>query len=122
LPGATRIAHIIVRPTAEDLLLEATGQAYLNEEFKKIGLELSEVEIKPESSLVGETVGDVELGGGFVLVAVKRRDNSVVRKPAPALALEVGDVLMILGHSEALPQIVRRAKPRTAVTYRGARA
>ena len=120
LIGATKIAHIILRPSAEDLLAESSGQAFLNEELKQIGLELTEIELMHNSTLDGQQIGDVEVGGGFVIVAVKRKEGSVVRKPAADLKLATGDVIMILGHSESLPQLVRRAKSKQTVSFRGA--
>ncbi|MES1213169.1 MAG: potassium channel protein [Singulisphaera sp.] len=123
LIGATKIAHMIIRPSAEDLLQEATGREHLNEELKEIGLAMTEIELKPNSPLVGQKVGNVEVSGqgGFVVVAIKKADGTIVRAPQPESPLEVGDTFMILGHLEALPEIARRAKPRSSMTYRGAR-
>lgn len=123
LIGATKIANMITCPSAEDLLLETTGTAHLNEELRQIGLELTEIELKADSQLVGQTVGDVEFGAaGFVVVAVKRPDGSLVRAPQPNTVLAAGDFFVILGHHEALPQLMRKAKPRLGMTYRGATA
>ncbi len=84
LIGATKIAHMIVRPSAEDLLQETAGKTHLNEELKLIGLELTEIELKAESPLVGQRVGNVEVSGqgGFVVVAIKRADGTVIRAKA----------------------------------------
>ncbi|HEY4312005.1 MAG TPA: potassium channel protein [Pirellulales bacterium] len=124
LIGATKIAHMIIRPSAEDLLQEAIGKTNLNEELKLIGLELTDIELKPGSPLIGQKVGNVEVSGqgGFVVVAVKKADGTVIRAPQPETPLALGDVFMILGHEESLPEIARRAKPRAAMTYRGQRA
>ena len=82
--GATKIAHMIVRPSAEDMLNEEAGAKALNEELQQIGLELTEVEVTPGSALVGQTIGDMEGGsGGFVIVAVRRPDGSLVRATDP---------------------------------------
>ncbi|HVU86568.1 MAG TPA: potassium channel protein [Pirellulales bacterium] len=123
LIGATKIAHMIVRPSAEDLLQETAGKTHLNEELKRIGLELTEIELKAASPLVGQKVGNVEVSGqgGFVVVAIKRADGTLVRAPQPDTLLAVGDIFMILGHEEALPEIARRAKPRAVMNYRGAK-
>ncbi len=42
-----------------------------------------EIELHPTSSLVGQTVSSLEVGGGFVVVAIKRNDGSLVRDPQP---------------------------------------
>ncbi len=120
LIGATKIAHMIVRPSAEDLLMGLTGKTHLNEELKQIGLELSEIEIQANSALVGKTVADVEVGGGgYVVVAIKRADGSVVRNPESDFSLAAGDLFMIVGHKDAVPQLSQRARARTTTTYRG---
>jgi len=124
LIGATKIAHMIIRPSAEDFLQESVGKTQLNEELRQIGLELTEIQLAAGSPLVGQKVGNVEVSGqgGFVVVAIKRPDGSLLRAPEPGVLLGPGDVFVILGHQEALPDLARRAKPRANVTYRGATA
>jgi voltage-gated potassium channel len=118
--GGSKIAHYIVRPSAEDMLIESTGTKALNEDLKQVGLELSEVEVAAGSPLVGKTVGDVESAtGGFVLVAIKKTDGTLVRATDPSLGIRAGDVLVIMGHREAIPNLERRAKA-TGMHYRGA--
>ncbi len=111
LIGATKIAHMIMRPSAEELLQETAGKTHLNEELKRIGLELTEIELRTESPLVGQKIGNVEVSGqgGFVVVAIKKADGTMVRAPQPDSVLHAGDIFMILGHQEALPEIARRA-------------
>lgn len=120
LIGASKIANLITRPSAEDLLMAGAGLAHLKEELHLIGLEFTEIELAANSPLVGQTVGDVELGGsGFVVVAVKRPDGALLHNPAADTALGTGDVFIVLGHLAALPQLARRSKTRT-VAFRGA--
>jgi len=119
LIGATKIAHFIVKPSAEDLLVGSSGTQYLNEELKQIGLELTDIEIENGSALVGQTVRDVEVGGGFVIVAIKRPDGSLLRKPGADVVLCGKDVFVILGHEGSLPHLARKAKSR-AMSFRGA--
>jgi voltage-gated potassium channel len=121
LIGATKIAHMITRPSAEDLLMETVGKMHLNEELKQIGLEMTEVEIKPNSPLAGRTVADVEVSGrgGLVIVAIKKLDGTLVRHPSSDVKLAAHDVFVILGHADSLPQLAARASSRTTSTYRG---
>ena len=123
LIGASKIANMITCPSAEDLLKETTGTAYLNGELKHIGLELTEIELKPGSPLDGQTVGDVEFGAsGFLVVAVRHADGTLIRAPQPEIKLAAGDVFIILGHGAAFPQLARKAKPKGTTSYRGAPA
>ncbi len=121
LIGANKIANIIIRPSAEEFLQEAAGKTLLNEELKQIGLEMTEIELKQNSVLVGQKVGNVEVSGqgGFVVVAVKKADGQLIRAPKPEVELHAGDTFMILGHKEALPDLVQRAKAKPAMVYRG---
>jgi voltage-gated potassium channel len=118
--GATKIAHMITRPSAEDLLMDEAGKSHLQEELRQIGLEMTEIDLKTDSPLVGQTIASVEIGGGFVVVAIKKADGSVVRDPKPDLQLEVKDVFVLLGHRGALPNLTRRMSHRAPTTYRGA--
>jgi voltage-gated potassium channel len=121
LIGATKIAHMIIRPSAEDLLLENSGTIHLKEELKQIGLDLIEITVKSNSSLMGKSIGEVEVGGGgFVIVAIKKSDGTLVREPKPADTLATNDVLILLGHAETLPQLALRVNNRVVTSYRGA--
>lgn len=120
LIGANKISQLILRPTAEDLLMDTAGQMYLNDELKQIGIELTAIELAEGSPLVGQAIENIEIsGGGFLIVAVKRRDGSLVRSPKPGLELGAGDAFLVLGHADSVPQLARRAKARQAVSYRG---
>jgi voltage-gated potassium channel len=120
LIGATKIAHMIVRPKAEDMLLEATGKMHLTEDLKQLGLEITELALQTHSPLIGQNVGNVEIGGGgYVLVAIKRADGSLLTNPRSDTVLAVNDVLVILGHRGTVPQLARRASSRSGTTYRG---
>ena len=123
LIGATKIAHMIVRPSAEDLLSQITGTTHLSDELEKIGLHLFEVEVQDNSPLVGQTVADVEIGGGgFVVVAIKRADGAIVQNSDATLTLSTGDRFMIVGHKGALPQLSQRARSRAQLQYRGTKS
>ena len=59
---------------------------HLKEELKQIGLEMTEVEMKPGSPLLGQALADVEVGGGFVVVAIRRNDGRSCVTPSPTSA------------------------------------
>jgi voltage-gated potassium channel len=120
LIGATKIAHMIVRPSAEDMLRADLPAMQINEDLRQIGLELGDIDIRADSPLVGGRVGDLHTidSSGFVVVGIKRANGSMVRAPPANVELAAGDTLVILGHRETIPKIALRAK-RTAVTYRG---
>lgn len=118
--GATKIAHIIARPSTEDLLVEATVNRALTEELQQIGLEMTEVIVAQGSYLEGRAVGEIEAeAGGFVIVAVKTSDGKLLRATDQSIRLNSGDALVILGHQDVLPELTRRAKPAPTTAYRG---
>jgi len=121
--GATKIAHIIARPSAEELLVGVTGNQALTDELQQIGLTLTEVVVAAGSYLEGRTVGEVEAAaGGFVIVAVKAADGTLTRATDQTIRLAANDALMILGHDNIVPELTRRAKPAPTTSYRGATA
>ncbi len=121
LIGATKIAHLITAPTAEDMLSAESGLVQLNEDLKQLGLELSEVELTANSPLIGQTIGDVEGAGksGFVVVGIKGSDGSNQTKPPADRRLSLGDKIVVVGHADAAIQLSRKAK-RNTVSFRGA--
>ena len=121
LIGATKIAHMIIRPSAEELMQGGGELARLAEEFKRIGLELTEIGLGSDSPLVGQGIGEVEFdgAGGYVILALKRADNTFVLNPGPDVMLATGDVFVMLGHRGALPKLPRRSGART-LTGQGA--
>jgi Trk K+ transport system NAD-binding subunit len=80
------------------------------------------VEVAAGSPVAGQTVGEIEAGGaGFVIVAVKRPDGSLARATDSTLKINVGDAIVLLGHNEVTPQLIRRARASLGQVYRGVR-
>ena len=117
LIGATKIAHMITRPPVEEWLASEEGKGQLNAELREVGLELTEIPLEDGSPLLSQTLGDAEVGGGFVIVGIKRGDSFVCHPP-PEFALQSGDVFIVFGHAGTIPKLSRRAK-QVNVTYRG---
>lgn len=95
--GAIRIAHNIVRPTVTDLLELALSAE---------GLELSmeEITLPDGAELSGVELMNSGIRGRYnlIIVAIKRRDGSMIYNPAPQEVLEAGDILVALGPQENL--------------------
>jgi len=118
LIGATKIAHMITRPSAEEMMASVVGKSQLNEDLKEVGLEMSQIVLEATSPLVGQTLADAEVGGGFVIIGIKS-GNKFVRHPPPEYLLLGGDVFVVFGHAGALPKLERRAKARATGSFRG---
>ena len=120
LIGATKIGQMILRPSADEMLQQATGSMYLNDELKAIGLEIKEIEVQAGSPLCEQSLSEVDVGTGVVIVAVRRPDGQCIRDMQASFKLGPGDIFIILGQQGAVPQLARKARTRTAVSYRGA--
>ncbi len=121
--GATKIANLISRPSAEALLIDSSGREHLNEELEHFGLKMQEFPIAAGSDLIGRKISEAEVRsqGGVVIVAVKHADGTVVRRPDSSMALAAGDTVFVLGHSDQLLAIARRAASERPAMFRGAR-
>ncbi len=121
--GATKIANLISRPTAESLLGDNSGREHLNEELEHFGLKMQEFPVNAGSELVGRPISDAEVRGqgGVVIVAVRQADRTMVRRPEGKFVLSAGDSIIVLGHSEHVISIARRAATDRTVLFRGAK-
>lgn len=119
--SAARLAHLITNPSAVDFLSQSDGRASLNELLAELDIQLNELAV--DSSLVGGTVGDVELRGKgtFIIVALRRASGDVVIHPGHDLYLAKGDTLMLMGHQGDMPNFARQAAMKREIRYRGAR-
>ncbi|MCR9297196.1 MAG: NAD-binding protein [bacterium] len=122
--GAQKVAQLIIRPAAEELLSQISERADMVPELKELGLEFNEVVIDASSPLVDSRISDVELKNqqGLLAVGLRRADGSCVLHPDAETVLQAGDALVFLGHVNDLPQLVKRlASGGPALTYRGVR-
>jgi len=97
--GGARLAHLVVKPTVVDFLELSLGAG------KVPGLELEQVQIAASSPLVGSTLAEADLRRrcGVGVVAVQR-GATLFPNPEPNLALNDGDVLVVLGIRDHLEQ------------------
>ncbi len=107
--GANRVvlpAHIGAERIAELILFEETAalrQTAPMRQFERtlhtLGLNLDLMTAAPGSPAVGQTVAEVEAAahGAFLIVQVTRQDGPL--PPEPALRIEAGDGLMLIGRA-----------------------
>lgn len=119
--SAARMSHLITHPTAVDFLAQTDGQASLNELLAELDIQIQEMPIG--DSLIGGTVGDVEVRGKgtFIIVALRRATGEVVVHPPRNLYLAKGDTLMLMGHQGDMPNFAQQAALKREMRYRGAR-
>jgi len=118
--GAERIAHMILYPSAADFVQSDSHTRHLNDELGELGVHLEEVPVLEGSPFASSTVSDVEnRGEGSLLVVALRRGEEVIRKPDSGMVLEVGDRLIVIGHSDSAGRLLRKTS--RSVQYRGAK-
>ena len=101
--AGTRLATAALRPHTSDYL----DQVFSTDSDK---VELTEVEIRPGSDLVGADVDTPERECGVVIVAVRSRgDDDFTGPSAHSGALAVGDILIALGDREGVESLSARA-------------
>jgi len=88
--GAERVADMIVRPEASDLLRCVGHESGLN-------AELEEFTFTSESAYVGRTVREAEEKFQLMIVAVRRADGETVFNPRDDEELLSGDIVVVMG-------------------------
>ena len=119
--SATRLSHLITNPSAVDFLSQSDGRASLNELLAELDIQLNE--LPADTSLIGGTVGDIELRGKgtFIIVALRRANGEVIVHPERDLYLAKGDSVILMGHQGDMPNFAQRSALRREMRYRGAR-
>jgi len=121
--GALRMAHLITHPSAVDFLSEAGAGDGLNELLAELDIQLNELPIEQDSSLIGGTIGDIELRGKgtFITVALRRANGEVIIHPSRDTFLAKGDTVILMGHQGDMPNFAQQATLKQQMRYRGAR-
>lgn len=122
--GADRIANLITRPSAEQLLRGGEGlRVDLGEQLGQLGLRIEELTLPKSSPLIGKQVRAIEIGGnhGFLIVGLVRANGDVLVNPDEQQTLGAGDKVIVLGHCDDLPELRRRYELAREVIYRGVR-
>jgi voltage-gated potassium channel len=119
--SAARMSHLITNPSAVDFLSQTDGQVGLNELLAELDVQIQELAVTP--SMVGGTVGDLEVRGKgtFIIVALRRADGEVIVHPGRDIYLAQDDTLMLMGHQGDMPNFAQQAAFKREMRYRGAR-
>lgn len=121
--SAQRMTNLITRPTAVDFLDQNNERNHLNELLAQIDVQIDELAIPLDSSLVGSTVGELEVQGRgiFIVVALRRADQTAVTHLSQSTTLKAGDTVIVLGHRGDMPQFTRFHDVKRKMRYRGAK-
>lgn len=123
--GAARISQLILRPTADELLDRLTSEHDVGIDLEQIGLEFDELAIGPSSPLANKTLAEIEVRGahGYLIVGIRSENGETVMHPSADTLVVVGDVVVVLGYEDDIPELATRFAPddvAAAIRYRGA--
>ncbi len=120
--GAQKVAQLITRPTAESILEQIQEQSTMLDDLSQIGLQVNELVVSSDSDLANRAISEIEIRGNhsFLIVGIRQASGAVQLNPKPTEILHPGDVVIVLGHQDDLPEIARRfVRKRPKMTYRG---
>ncbi|MEM1069535.1 MAG: potassium channel protein [Planctomycetota bacterium] len=121
--GAKKMAQLIIRPSAENMLEQIQDQSSMIDDLKQIGLQFDEIQVEPNSPMVDCAISDIEIRSnhGFLIVGIRRSDGTNQINPEPGTKLSAGDVVIALGHQDDIPDLAKRfSAKKTKIVYRGA--
>lgn len=120
--GAAKVVQLIMRPTAENLLEQIAQESIVAEELRGIGLYFNELAVAPDSLLVDRPLGAIEVKSnhGFLIVALRKADGTTILNPATETVMSAGDVVIVLGHQDDIPQLTEKfSATKSQMFYRG---
>ncbi len=102
--GGRQMVSAITRPVIMDFM----ENVFYNQELH---LDIAEIAVAAGSALVGKTLAASGIKERYdsMVVAVKRGDG-LITTPDASLAIAAGDVMIVLGHRQALGELVAIAK------------
>ncbi len=122
--GAARMSQLIMRPTADELLSHLTDGTQQGFDLEQIGLEFDELLIEESSPLAFKTIGQIEVRGahGYLIVGIRKVDGETVMHPPASTEISPGDVVVVLGYEDDMPELATKWAPGGSsrpITYRG---
>lgn len=102
--GGHRMATALLKPAVADFIDSITAS--------RLELTFEQVEVEPTSSLVGLMLRDTNIRSDLdiVIVSIRRKDGEMLFNPSGEAAIESGDMLIAIGHSESLMKMNKLAK------------
>ncbi len=96
--GAERVAHLLLFPDGDGLAQKPDQRRSFEGQLAGLGVSMEEMRAPEGSPLVGITVGELAIraAGEALLVAIRRRDATMISQPQPDTAIEAGDALVWL--------------------------
>lgn len=104
--GARQMANLLLRPSMAEIMEKLASTTSLNVQLEPEEVQLEELHLLSDSSLVGKSVVESQIrsASGLVVIAVKRHSGAVQFNPHKDFRFEAGDILIVMGRSEDILQ------------------
>ncbi len=113
--GALRMAESVIRPNLMQMFGDSGRMSDLSNDISAIGLEIDELSLNAQDEFVGRSIREFEQGSqaNFIVLAIRRSDESILQHPPHDATLQEGDSLIILSSPENItPLLSRHARKR----------
>ena len=102
--GGHRMAVALMKPAVGDFIDSITAS--------RLDLTFEQVEVEPASVLAGSKLCDTSIRPelNIVIVAIRRSDGQMMFNPSGDQAIEIGDMLIAIGHPDSLLKLNSLAK------------
>jgi voltage-gated potassium channel len=117
-----RMANLITHPNTIQFLDQNEDRSRLNELLAQIDVQVDELNIPPDSPLVGGTIADLEVRGKgtFIVVALRKANGEIMTHPDHAIRIDRDDTVIVLGHRGDIPNFRKLYNMKRKLRYRGA--
>jgi len=96
--GGRRMAMLALRPLAVDFIDTVFGKP-------SSPLELEDIEVVAESPLSGKRISEGEKLSGLTILALRKKDGTLIPKPEAEMFIEPGDQLVVIGKRRQLEKL-----------------
>ncbi len=102
MTSGIKMARFMLNPSLDDFIEIADSQGN--------DLELADVQIEPESQLVGQQLAQTGLGRqGVMVIGIRRQDGERLMPPPGETVIHAGDSLFAFGPTDAVNRMLREA-------------
>ena len=96
--GGSRMAMLAMRPLVVDFIDPFFGKP-------TSPFELEDVKVVDSSPLSGKSVGEGEKFAGLTILALRKKDGTLLPKPDAGILIEAGDELVVIGRRKQLEKL-----------------
>ncbi len=108
--GGHRLAMALTKPAVDDFLGSITAN--------KLELAFEQLEVEPDSILVGKKLSATNIRAelDIVVVSIRRSDGQILFNPGGEATIESGDMLIAIGHAESLMKLSQEVRSKSPVS------